>query len=226
MNTYNLTDPQKELLRTIVKSDDEGELAEKGTVLIMQGDDQYMLWGCNLTLDSLADLDALCDEDLLDRVIRESGPRYRIKNSARIAIANDFRMPQNQSESHLSIGAIIGSVSGGNVQAIGNVLNSNISQVVNDPKLLQPYLEEIAEKLINEVKAELSTKEYARYQETIESLKQQLLEEKPAIATVKKLIQSISFLGDIEGSVGLMLRVWSLVQPFVTIIALKLSNAI
>src|SRR3972149_4081543 len=119
MSTYNLTDSQKELLRTIVKSDDEGELVEKGIVLIMQGNDKYMLWGCKLTLDSLADLDALCDEDLLSEVFSGSSPKYRIKNSARIAIANDFRKPPDQSESHLSIGAIIGSVSGGKVQAVG-----------------------------------------------------------------------------------------------------------
>ena len=193
MSTYNLTDSQKELLRTIVKSDDEGELVEKGIVLIMQGNDKYMLWGCKLTLDSLADLDALCDEDLLSEVFSGSSPKYRIKNSARIAIANDFRKPPDQSESHLSIGAIIGSVSGGKVQAVGNAINSEISQIVNDPELFQPYLERIAEKLLNEVKTELSVKEYAKYQEAVESLKQQLSEEKPAVSTVKKVIQSISF---------------------------------
>jgi hypothetical protein len=225
MNTYNLTESQKELLRTIVKSDDEGELVEKGIVLIMLGNDQYMLWGCKLTLDSLTDLEALCDEDLLDSVIGGSSPKYRIKNSARVAIANDFRKPFDQSESRLSIGAIIGSVSGGNIQAIGNAINSEISQTINDPQLFHPYLEQIAEKLLNEVKAELSVKEYAKYQEAVESLKQQLTEEKPALSKVKKIIQSISFLGDIEGSVELMLRVWSLVQPFVTIVALKLANA-
>ncbi|MCK6463186.1 MAG: hypothetical protein L6Q29_05225 [Candidatus Pacebacteria bacterium] len=226
MNTYNLTESQKELLRTIIKSDDDGELVEKGIVLVMpEGGGKYMLWGCKLSVGSFADLESLCDEDLLDKVSGGSNPRYRIKNSARTAIANNFNKPFDQLESHLTIGAIIGSVNGGSVQAIGNTLNSEISQVVNDPQLIQPYLEQIAEKLLNEVKAELSVREYAKYQEAVESLKQQLSEEKPSESAVKKIIQGISFLGDIEGSVGLMLRVWSLVQPFVTIMALKLANA-
>jgi len=225
MNTYNLTESQKDLLRIIVKSDDEEQLVEKGVVLIMPGNDQYMLWGCKITLDSLTDLEALCDEDLLDKMSSGSSPKYRVKNSARTAIANNFNKPLDQSEPRFTIGAIIGSINGGSVQAIGNALNSEIKQIVNDPQLMQSYLEEIADKLLNEVKAELSVKEYAKYQEAVESLKQQLAKEKPSESVVKKMIQSISFLGDIESSIGLMLRVWSFVQPFVTIAALKLANA-
>jgi hypothetical protein len=225
MIKYNLTEVQKELLRAIVKSDDEGTLYQKGILLINRGGGKYELWGPKITLSSLADLDALCDEGLLEKIANGANPKYRIKNLARTAIDNNFNKPLDQSESRLTIGAIIGSVNGGNVQAIGNALNSEISQVVNDPQLIQPYLEQIAEKLLNEVKAELSVREYAKYQEAVESLKKQLSEEKPSESAVKKIIQGISFLGDIEGSVGLMLRVWSLVQPFVTIIALKLANA-
>ena len=224
MSKYNLTESQKELLRTIVKSDDEGHLVEKGVLLMILGNDQYTLWGCKLTLDSLSDIESLCDEALLSRMSGGSSPKYRIKNSARIAIASDFDKPLDQSETRFSIGAVIGSVSGGNIQAIGNALNSEISQAINDPQLIQSYLEQYSEKLLNEVKAELSVREYAKYQEAVENLKQQLLEEKPSIPAVRKLVQSISFLGDIEGSVELMLRVWSLVQPFVAIIALKLAS--
>ncbi len=225
MSKYNLTESQKDLLRTIVKSDDEGDLVEKGILLIILGNDQYTLWGCKLTLESLSDLESLCDEGLLSRESSESSPKYRIRNSSRIAIANDFEKPLDQPETQLSIGAIIGSISGGNIQAIGNVLNSEISQAINDPQLIRLYLEQFAEKLLSEVKVELSVREFGKYQEAVENLKQQLSAEKPSVSAVKKLIQGVSFLGDIEGSVGLMLRVWSLVQPFVTIIALKLANA-
>ncbi|HEY3312261.1 MAG TPA: hypothetical protein VGK00_11535 [Anaerolineales bacterium] len=225
MSTYNLTDSQKELLYTIVKSDDEGKLFEKGIILLLPGNDQFVLWGCKTTLNSLADLDALCDEGLLSKSNSSSDPKYRIKNLARTAIANDFHKPVDLSEPHLSIGAIIENMSGGNVQAIGNALNSEINQVINDPKLFQPYLEQITEKLLCEVKAELSVNEYAKYQKEVESLKQQLAGKKPVLATAKKIIQTISFLGDMEGSVELMIRVWPLIQPFLTIVALKIANA-
>jgi hypothetical protein len=225
MSTYDLTETQKELLRAIVESDDAGDTVEKGILLINYGGGMYDLWGPKMKLDSLADLDALCDEGLLQKISWGSTLKYRIKNAAHTAIAANFTRPQEQSEARLAIGAIIGSVSGGNVQAIGHAINSEISQIVNDPTLFQAYLEQIADNLLNEVKAELSVREYSKYQEAVESLKKQLLEEKPSESAVKKMIQSISFLGDIEGSVGLMLRVWSLIQPFVTILALKLANA-
>ena len=218
MSTYNLTDFQKELLRKIVASDDAGETVEKGTLLINRGGDKYTLWGPKITLHSLSDLEALCDEGLLENISGRD-PKYRIKNSARTAIANDFHIPQSQSERSLSIGAIIGSVSGGNIQNIGSARNSEVTQVINDPKSLEPYLDELVEKLLSEVKGELSVKEYSKYQEAVQDLKHQLSKEKPVISTVKKLLQNISFLGDVEGTVELMLRVWPLIQPLVTIIA-------
>ena len=224
MSKYNLTESQKELLQIIVKSDDEGQLVEKGILLVILGNDQYTLWGCKLTLNSLSDIKSLCDEGLLSRVSDKSNPKYRIRNSARIAIANDFNKPTDPSEARFSIGAIIGSVNGGNIQAIGNAQNSEILQTINDPRLIQPFLEQLAENLLNEVKAELSVREYAKYQEAVASSKKQLSEEKPSKSAVKKLIQTISFLGDIEGSVGLMLRVWSLVQPFVITHRAKIST--
>ena len=205
MSTYNLTEFQKDLLRAIVASDDAGKLAEKGILVINHGGGKYVLWGPHpqIKLDSLSDLEALCDESLLENISGRD-PKYRIKNAARTAIENNFRIPQNRSIPHFAIGAVIGSVSGGNVQAIGNAQNSEVSQVINDPKLFQVYLDDLAEKLLSEVKAELSVKEYAKYHETVENLKQELSEERPAISTIKKLVKSISFLGDVEGSIELM----------------------
>jgi hypothetical protein len=222
MNTYDLTEFQRELLRKIVASDDAGETVEKGVLLINHGGGEYVLWGPKITLDSVSDLEALCDVGLLENISGRD-PKYRIKNSARTAIASDFRIPQNQAQHSLSIGAIIGSISGGNVQNIGSALNADVSQVINDPKSLEPYLDELAEKLLSEVKDRLSVKEYAKYQEAVQGLKSELSNEKPAVSTVKKLLQSISFLGDVEGTVELMFRVWPLIQPFITIIALKLG---
>lgn len=223
MSQYDLTENQKELLRAIVASDDAGKTVEKGLLVINHGGGEYVLWGPKITLNSLSDLEALCDEGLLENISSSSTPKYRIKNAARNAIVSNFNRPLEQLSSSITIGAIINSVNGGNIQAIGHSDNSEISQIVNDPMLVQSYLDEIAEKLLSEVKAELSVREYAKYQAAVESLKQQLSVEKPSEPAVKKIIQSISFLGDIEGSIGLMLRVWSLIQPFVTIVALKLT---
>ena len=138
MSTYNLTESQKELLRAIIESDDAGDTVEKGILLIIHGGGTYDLWGPNIKLDSLADLDALCDEGLLVKM-NGSAIKYRIKNAAHAAISNNFQIPQSQSEPYFSIGAIIGSINGGNIQTIGSAANSKVSQIINDPNLIQPF---------------------------------------------------------------------------------------
>lgn len=91
MNKYDLTENQKEILRTILKADDDGSLHQKGFVLAIRGDDEYQIFGCALHLASLADLDALCDAGLLIKERGGSDPQYRITNSAKNAVANNFQ---------------------------------------------------------------------------------------------------------------------------------------
>jgi predicted nucleotide-binding protein len=88
--TYDLTETQEDLLRQIVASDDAGKTVEKGILLINQGGGEYALWGPKIKLNSLSDLEELCDAGLLVRVSGKD-PKYRIRNAARTAVANDFR---------------------------------------------------------------------------------------------------------------------------------------
>lgn len=96
MYSSGLTNAQKDLLRLIVKRDDEGRLTEKGVVRLMRGDDKYMLWGCGIDLESLSDLDELCDAGLLKMVQRKPDPIYRITNAGRDAVSKDFEQPSAQ----------------------------------------------------------------------------------------------------------------------------------
>ena len=96
MNQNTLTEKQKELLRKIVEADNSGKLPESSIVHTMRGDDVYNLLGLGIKLQSLADLDALCDAGFLVKEYKGSDPQYRIKNQAKEAVANDFRGPELQ----------------------------------------------------------------------------------------------------------------------------------
>jgi hypothetical protein len=96
MYTSELTDTQKDLLRLIIKSDDEGQLHEKGILRLVSGDDKFMLLGCGKELSSLSDLDELYEAGLLNKEQGRPNPIYRITNAARKAIADDFKMPDTQ----------------------------------------------------------------------------------------------------------------------------------
>jgi hypothetical protein len=224
MSDYDVTDEQKSLLRLIVKCDDEDKLAEKGFVMIMRGDDKYSLFGCRVELESLADLDALCDAGLLSREYSKRDPVYRIMNAARRAIANDFHAPPAQSVPQVTIGAIIQTMSGGNVQAVGHAQESEISQVINDPELLRSHVQDLTDRLLNEVKPALSTDDYQRYFEAIQDLKKEVQTKEPNPNLIKRLVRTIGLLGDVEGTIGLMTRLWPLIQVLLMLVAAKLSQ--
>jgi hypothetical protein len=225
MYTSDLTNTQKDLLRLIVERDDQDRLTEKGVLRLMSGKDKYMLWGCGIDLDSLSDLDELCDAGLLKMIQGRPDPIYRITNAAREAVAKDFKLPVIQPIPQVAIGAIIETMSGGNLQAVGSAQGSELKQIINDPDLLRPQIEALADKLLNEVKSALDTEGYDRYLSAVQELKQQVLAKEQNTSLIKRLLQTIALLGDVEGTIGLMTRVWPLVQPLLVIVAMKLGQA-
>ena len=226
MYTSELTDIQKDLIRLIVKSDDEGQLFEKGILKILSGDDKYMLLGCGIELSSLSDLDELYEARLLNKEQGSPNPIYRITNAARKAIADDFKVPDTQLASSVTIGPIFGSISGGIVQTVGSVQGSELKQIVNDPDLLRQRFEMEADRLLTEVKSLLDAENYDRYLRAVEELKQQVLAKKQDPSLIKQLLQKIALLSDVEGTIGLINRVWPLVQPLLAIVAMKLEGSI
>ena len=68
MSSYNLTNEQKALLRQITECDESNGLREMGLLILLPGNDRFQGGGCGIELDSLSDLEALCDEGLLARV--------------------------------------------------------------------------------------------------------------------------------------------------------------
>jgi ribosome-associated translation inhibitor RaiA len=120
---------------------------------------------------------------------------------------------------HYSVGAIVHSMSGGTLQAIGEAERSTITQIVNDPQILQARLEELITQLLEAVKAELPASSLLAYTDSANHLKEELLSSKPNASLVKRLLQILAFFGDVEGTIGLMVRAWPAVSSLLIVAA-------
>lgn len=75
---------------------------------------------------------------------------------------------------NMNIGALIHQMSGGNVQGVGSAVDSEVSQVVNDPGELRAALDELIEKLRDAVRAELQDRDLDDYTRALDDLKAEL----------------------------------------------------
>jgi len=141
----------------------------------------------------------------------------RVQYEARMA-ADSARTPR------YTIGAIVHSMSGGTLQAIGEAERSTITQIVNDPQILQAQVEELVTQLLEAVKAELPASELSKYTNSAQHLKEELLSSKPDASAIKRLLQTLAFLGDVEGTIGLMVRAWPAVSSLLMLAAGALQS--
>jgi len=227
MNGDNLTDQQKELLRKLVRCVEEG--AEPPISVGFISGQRCIRFSDGTTLehqqgDLIGDLDALCDADLMRVRYSEKGTKlYSIKQAGYDAVDNDFKAPPAPPEAQFNIGAFIQTMMGGSVQAIGTAQDAEISQVINDPALLRSQVKDLTDKLLDEVKAVLPGSDLIEYTQAIQGLKEELLAEKPTPSLLKRLTGTLAFLGDVEGTIGLMTRVWPYLYPLLLIAAERLG---
>lgn len=225
MPKYNLTLEQKRILKVLVDAVEAGELRQPiitsctslGCSII--GLDES--FGHNLN----GDLDALADLDLLGARPNSRGNLiYTLKQAAFEAIQSDFEKPPNLVP-NLNVGAVIQSMEGGTVQAVGFADHSQVEQIVSDPHLLDRHFEELSSKLIDAVKAEIDGSQISHYVELVKELKHQISSDSPDPTTVKQILQGLAFLGDVEGSIDLVSRVWPYLYPLVVIAGEALRTA-
>ena len=150
----------------------------------------------------------------------ETGRKCTLLGKAFDAVDSGFALP-DEATTRITIGAIIQSMSGGNVQAVGIAQDADISQVANDPDLLRSQVEALTENLLDEVKSSLKVDELADYAQAIRDLREQLLAERPQPTLIRHSVRTIGLLGDIEGTIGLMTRVWTFLHPLLLIAAAR-----
>lgn len=241
---YNLTENQKDLLRWLVQQAQDDKLPEEFYVVWIMGEGEIDGFSTSeqpqITkgmLDALANADLLLCTPNYKTTSSVSGSKTHPKTThkeveinrrcaltgrAFDAVDNDFELPAEAS-TQVTIGAIIHSMSGGSVQAVGVAQDAEISQVINDPDLLRSQVEALTENLLNEVKASLKVDELAEYAQTVRDLKEQLLAEKPEPSLIRRFVRTAGLLGDIEGTIGLMTRIWPLIQALLLIVAARLG---
>lgn len=232
MAGYNLTEDQKHILRQLVRGSEEGKLPR--TFFVASSDSiSWMLidWKSDDRPElELTDLEVLEEDHFLSfRVVRytkRGNPatvRCTLWEKAFEAVRTDFAPPEPTVPTQFNIGAIIHAMSGGNVQAVGIAEETEISQVVNDPALLHSQVEALTERLLDEAKSVLAGNDLIEYAQAVQSLKEQLLAEETNSSLLKRLTRTLAFLGDIEGTIGLMVRVWTYLYPLLLIAAERLG---
>jgi hypothetical protein len=224
----NLTPDRKDVVRSLVQQVRAGNLAEEFSLVesprgfeVIDGYEGNYDDFPNITQGTLIILDEVGMLRIVDRT-RQGLCRCVLREKAFKAVDADFEL-QTETGTHVTIGAIIHSVSGGNVQAVGIARDADISQIVNDPDLLRSQVEALAENLLNEIESSLKADELAEYTRAVRDLQEQLVTEKPQPASIRQLVRTIGLLGDVEGTIGLMTRVWAFLNPLLLIAAARLG---
>ena len=225
MAKYNLTDRQKELMRVIVGHIRSGKVVEPIIPVVTAGGEYIIGIDKDFSPNLTGNLEVLAEEGLLSRQFNNGGDTiYTVKQAGYEAVDNNFEIPHDLLVPQISIGAIVHEMRGGNLQAVGVAL-LDVQQIVNNPELLSEQLEKIANDLVETVKGELTASELMRYIETLEKMQAQLLAEKnPSPSVLRRLVQIIAFLGDIDGSLSLMVKVWPKIYPLLLILAEKVMR--
>ncbi|MCP4614781.1 MAG: hypothetical protein GY845_39375 [Planctomycetes bacterium] len=174
----------------------------------------------------IGDLDALCNVDLMGvRYNNQGNEIYTVKQAGYDAVRNNFVMPETSTGTRVNIGAIVHQMSGGNLQAIGFADRADIQQIVNDPELLEEQINELVNQLLETIKAELPADKLVSYIKVTEDLKRQMISDSPSPTVLQRLFASLALMGDVEGAISLVARVWPFIYPLLVIAVEKIASA-
>ncbi len=226
MASYSLTDRQKSLLRLIVEAVREEKVTEPllavcaadGCGIVGMSED----FGHNL----LGDVGVLEGQGLL--YLRYGGrgtPNITITQAGCEAVDSDFERPDVAALSQISIGAYINEMQGGNIQAVGVADNSEVQQIVNDPEVLAGHIDDLTAQLLDIVKADLSGDRLIAYAKAVGELKDHLTAAQPQPGLLRTVFGALALVGDIEGTVSLVARVWPVLYPLIAIASARLAGA-
>ena len=226
MSYENLTRNQQDLLRWMVLIAEGRSLGEFRGMKDVTGSSSKIYLIAPDGDERIVELEILSSLHVANLISLTENPKKReaivvtcsLRELAFEAVRNNFKKPQkevlNSNPSGVSIGSI--TVSGGQA-IIGEVKNNEIKQIVNNPQLLESQVSELTKQIIDEVKQLLNYEDGITYIKEVNELKEQLLSKKPETPKIKMLISSLGFLGDIEGSLSLMARVWPYLYPLLQI---------
>ena len=235
--SLNLTNSQKDLIAWIVDEIRNERLPEEFRILWVMGGFELMDYKGDkgaIPRFSSGMLDALENAGLLlfnknyrsslSGGVYESFRTCTVLGEAYQAVDNDFEMPAVVPPNQMNIGAVIHSMIGGNVQAVGIAEGSELSQIVNDAEMMQAQIEVLCENLLTEVKDTLGVDDLASYANAVQEIRDHLLSETPNRTGIRRLLNTLALLGDVEGTIGLMARIWPQIYNLLVIAGIKLGE--
>lgn len=223
MAEYNLTPKQKQVLRILVENVKSGKAEEPLIPVCTYADCSIIGIEEKFDHNLVGDLEILGDADLLDFRYNSRGNKiYTIKQSGYDAVENNFVAPEVPAHTQINIGAIIHEMTNGNIQSVGFSSHSELQQIVNDPLLLKEKIDSLANQLLEAIKSEIQSEQLIKYIKTIEELKGQLESDKPSSSILHKIFGTLSFMGDVEGTISLATRAWPYIYPLLVIASQKI----
>ena len=154
----------------------------------------------------------------------ETSRNCTVLERAFLAVDNAFNLPEPTQGNQYSIGAVINTMMGGNLQAIGTADESEITQIINDPELMKAGIDSLCENLLKEVKDTFDLDDMAAYSQAVIELRENLLSSNPSSSVIKRLVSTLALLGDIEGTIGLMTRIWPHIHNLLIVAGLKIGE--
>ena len=161
----------------------------------------------NILINSLSDMDVIASSGLVIKDTTRNGiKKYILTQAAYDAVDSDFLNNKEDAQSTIGV-QIMGNVSGGSIQGVGYLKNSDIEQIINDPDTLHSEIEKISAELIEKIRKDLSEVQLSNYIKTIEDLKAEFKKENQKESGFRKIISSLSFINDTTASFQLISKV-------------------
>ncbi len=138
-------------------------------------------------------------------------------------VHDNFRRPEAVG-TNITAGAIIGHVSGGNIQSVANAYESTIQQLVNqsDAEGLRQTITETLEKLVAEVSDQLTMQQKIVYMQAAAAIEQEIAKAEPDTTVLEKALRTLTLGDTMNGVLDLGIKTYvavTLASPYVGVAA-------
>lgn len=123
-----------------------------------------------------------------------------------------------------SIGAIIHTMSGGTVQAVGQANYSTISQSMNDTQALRAEFKALSDQFVGAIQDQLPEHKIAGYMEKLGELERELVSRRPNESILNRMLGGVFAMSAAEGTIQFTARIAPVIAQL-TVLAARIVQA-